>query len=77
MDGALSRKKQMAKFQSHLFVKELFPAPILLTWDSEIDTLSLKHEAKNRKGFALGAVVAAEFIHTRKGVFTMSDVLGF
>ena len=53
------------------------PGTHTVTWDSEIDTLSLRHEAKNRKGFALGAVVAAEFIHTRKGVFTMSDVLGF
>ena len=46
-------------------------------WDSEIDKISLKHEAKNRKGFALGAVIAAEFIHTRTGIFTMKDVLGF
>jgi 4-hydroxy-tetrahydrodipicolinate reductase len=53
------------------------PGTHTVNWDSEIDTLSLRHEAKNRKGFALGAVVAAEFIHTRKGVFTMSDVLGF
>jgi 4-hydroxy-tetrahydrodipicolinate reductase len=53
------------------------PGTHTVTWDSEIDTLSLKHEAKNRKGFALGAVVAAEFIYNRKGVFTMSDVLGF
>lgn len=53
------------------------PGTHTITWDSEIDTLSLRHEAKTRKGFALGAVVAAEFIHTRKGVFTMSDVLGF
>jgi 4-hydroxy-tetrahydrodipicolinate reductase len=48
-----------------------------VTWDSEIDTISLKHVAKNRKGLALGAVVAAEFIHSRKGVFTMNDVMGF
>ena len=53
------------------------PGTHTVTWDSDIDILSLRHEAKNRKGFALGAVVAAEFIHTRKGVFTMSDVLGF
>jgi 4-hydroxy-tetrahydrodipicolinate reductase len=53
------------------------PGTHTVTWDSEIDILSLRHEAKNRKGFALGAIVAAEFIHTRKGVFTMSDVLGF
>jgi 4-hydroxy-tetrahydrodipicolinate reductase len=48
-----------------------------VTWNSEIDSVSLKHEAKNRKGFAYGAVLAAEFIYNRKGVFTMNDVLGF
>jgi 4-hydroxy-tetrahydrodipicolinate reductase len=48
-----------------------------VVWDSEIDTISLRHETKNRMGLALGAVVAAEFIHNRKGVFKMSDVLGF
>ena len=55
----------------------MVPGTHTVAWDSVIDTLSLKHEAKNRKGFALGAVVAAEFIHSRKGVFTMIDVLGF
>jgi 4-hydroxy-tetrahydrodipicolinate reductase len=53
------------------------PGTHTVTWDSEIDTISLKHEAKNRKGFALGAVVAAEFISTKAGIFTMSDVMGF
>lgn len=53
------------------------PGTHTVTWDSEIDTLILKHEAKNRKGLALGAVVAAEFIHSRQGVFTMDDVMGF
>jgi 4-hydroxy-tetrahydrodipicolinate reductase len=53
------------------------PGTHIVTWDSEIDTISLKHEAKNRKGLALGAVVAAEYIYSRKGVFTMNDVLGF
>jgi len=48
-----------------------------VTWDSEIDTISLKHEAKNRKGLALGAVVAAEYIYSKEGVFTMDDVMGF
>jgi 4-hydroxy-tetrahydrodipicolinate reductase len=46
-------------------------------WDSEIDRISLKHEAKSRKGLALGAVLAAEYIYGRKGIFTMDDVLGF
>jgi len=53
------------------------PGTHTIKWDSEIDSISLRHEAKNRKGLALGAVVAAEFIHKRKGVFTMGDVLGF
>lgn len=55
----------------------LVPGTHTVTWDSEIDTISLRHEAKNRKGFALGAVVAAEYIHSRHGVFTMEDVMGF
>ncbi len=55
----------------------LVPGTHLIVWESDVDIISLKHEAKSRKGLALGAVVAAEFIHTRKGVFTMGDVLGF
>jgi 4-hydroxy-tetrahydrodipicolinate reductase len=55
----------------------MVPGTHTIVWDSEIDALSLKHEAKGRKGLALGAVVAAEYISTRKGVFTMNDVLGF
>jgi 4-hydroxy-tetrahydrodipicolinate reductase len=55
----------------------MVPGTHTVTWDSDIDTISLKHEAKNRKGLALGAVVAAEFIHSRKGIFTMNDVMGF
>ncbi len=53
------------------------PGTHTIVWDSDIDSISLKHEARNRKGLALGAVVAAEFIYNRKGVYTMSEVLGF
>jgi 4-hydroxy-tetrahydrodipicolinate reductase len=55
----------------------LVPGTHTITWDSEIDTIILKHEAKNRKGLALGAVIAAEFIFNKKGIFTMNDVMGF
>ncbi len=55
----------------------LVPGTHTVIWDSEIDVISLHHEAKNRKGLALGAVVAAEFICFKKGVFTMNDVMGF
>jgi len=48
-----------------------------VSWVSEIDTLTLRHEAKNRKGFAVGALLAAEFLIGRKGIYTMSDVLEF
>jgi len=48
-----------------------------VNWNSEADAITLRHESKSRKGLALGALIAAEFIHQRKGVFTMSDVLGF
>ena len=46
-----------------------------ISYTSEIDKISIQHEAKNREGFALGAVLAAEFLMDRKGIFTMSDVL--
>ena len=48
-----------------------------VTYTSEIDDIEIIHTAHNRKGFALGAVLAAEFISRRKGVYTMKDVLGF
>lgn len=43
--------------------------------ESDEDMLILKHEAKNRSGFALGAVLAAEFVAGKKGVFNMDDLL--
>lgn len=46
-----------------------------ISYNSAIDTIRIEHIAHNRKGFALGAVLATEFIYQRKGIFTMSDVL--
>lgn len=42
---------------------------------SDCDEITLRHEAFSRKGFATGAVIAAEFIQNKKGVFTMEDLL--
>lgn len=53
------------------------PGTHSITWNSAIDSLTLRHEARNRQGFAVGAVMAAEYIATRKGVFTINEVLGF
>ncbi len=44
-------------------------------WESDEDILGIRHEAKSRKGFALGAVLAAEWIIGKKGFHTMSEVL--
>ena len=44
-------------------------------YESMLDTISIKHEAKSRKGFALGAVIAAEYLVDKKGYHTMEDLL--
>ncbi|MDE5669381.1 MAG: 4-hydroxy-tetrahydrodipicolinate reductase [Duncaniella sp.] len=48
-------------------------------WESAVDTITIEHSAKSRDGFALGAVIAAEWIAHRKGIFTidrmMEDIL--
>lgn len=46
-------------------------------YESSIDKIEMVHTAHNREGFGLGSVLAAEWIHKRKGVYTMKDVLNF
>lgn len=48
-----------------------------IIYESEADIISIKHDAKSRKGFALGAVVAAEFTKGKKGFLGMNDMLKF
>lgn len=57
--------------------KRIDPAPgtHTINYDSEIDSISITHTAHNRKGFASGALMAAEFLVGKKGVYTMKDVL--
>jgi len=52
------------------------PGTHIVTYKSLIDDIEIKHTAHNREGFALGAVVAAEWIIGKKGIFDMKDVLG-
>lgn len=54
---------------------EHVPGTHEINYDSEIDSIQIKHTAHNRKGFALGAVIAAEYVKDKTGVFTMKDVL--
>lgn len=54
---------------------ENVPGTHTVTYKSTVDTIEIKHTAHNRDGFALGAVIAAEWIVGKQGVFTMKDVL--
>ena len=51
------------------------PGTHIITYKNDIDTIKIEHEAHSRQGFALGAVIAAEWIIGKTGVFTMKDVL--
>ena len=51
------------------------PGTHTILYESEVDTIEIKHTAHSRKGFALGAVIAAEWIADKTGVFSMKDVL--
>ncbi|GAB1307406.1 4-hydroxy-tetrahydrodipicolinate reductase [Urechidicola sp. KH5] len=52
------------------------PGTHSISYESAIDTIDIKHTAHNRQGFALGAVVAAEWLVDKKGIYGMKDVLG-
>jgi 4-hydroxy-tetrahydrodipicolinate reductase len=54
---------------------ENVPGTHEITYESVVDSIQIKHTAHSREGFALGAVVAAEWLQHKKGVFTMKDVL--
>ena len=54
---------------------ENVPGTHMVNYNSEVDNISISHTAHNRQGFALGAVIAAEWIVGKTGVFTMKDVL--
>lgn len=80
----LHRKKTWVNTQPHdtnelsitAHRSEEVPGTHIVKYSSEIDDIELTHTAHNRDGFALGAVVAAEFIKDKKGIFNMKDILG-
>jgi 4-hydroxy-tetrahydrodipicolinate reductase len=73
VNEAASKPEQLA-----ITSERIDPAPgtHIITCNSAADTIEITHTAHNRTGFALGAVLAAEYIYGRKGVFSMQDVLG-
>ena len=68
--------KPMSK-EIHIEAKRIenVPGTHEVTYNSEIDSISIKHTAHSRQGFAMGAVIAAEWIKDKKGIFSMKDVL--
>lgn len=67
-----SEKKELAIISKRI---DEVPGTHTVTYGSEIDEISITHIAHSRKGFALGAVIAAEWIKGKKGVFGMNDLL--
>jgi 4-hydroxy-tetrahydrodipicolinate reductase len=53
------------------------PGTHIVKYHSLVDDIEIKHKAHSREGFAMGAVVVAEWIKDKKGIFTMKDFLGF
>lgn len=54
---------------------ENVPGTHSVVYNSEVDSIEIKHTAHSREGFALGAVIAAEWLQGKTGIFTMKDVL--
>lgn len=54
---------------------ENVPGTHSINYNSEVDSIQIKHTAHSRTGFALGAIIAAEFVYNKQGLFTMKDVL--
>jgi 4-hydroxy-tetrahydrodipicolinate reductase len=63
--------------QIHIEAKRIatVPGTHKVTYNSTVDSISIEHTAHNREGFALGAIIAAEWIVGKQGTFTMKDVL--
>ena len=57
--------------------EEEVPGIHVVNYDSEVDFIKIKHSAKSRQGFALGAVLAAEYMKGKSGYHTMNDLLTF
>ena len=65
---------RLKSYQSATFEAGRSLAPIGVAYTSEIDSIRIEHQAYNRRGFALGAVVAAEWIVGKRGMHEFSDL---
>jgi len=75
LTGWLSEEKQEFKIPIKSVRKGEVTGTHDILWKSDADEILLRHTAKNRSGFAQGAVMAAEYIQKKSGIFTMNDML--
>jgi 4-hydroxy-tetrahydrodipicolinate reductase len=75
---AATSHRPVAKGELHITSARVghVPGTHRVLFDSRADSIELVHTAKNRGGFALGAVLAAEWLKGKKGIFTMNDMMG-
>ena len=73
-----TNQQQLNESELSIISQRIDPAPGTHTvkYSSPIDDIEIRHTAHNRLGFATGAVLAAEFLAGKKGIYTMQDVLG-
>ncbi len=73
----LNNESTKEKLAIHAIREGQVPGIHTIKYESNIDSISITHDAKNREGFALGAVLAAEFTRGKKGFFGMQDLFNF
>ena len=78
-DGTVEGTKDVAadKLRIDAIRRDEVPGIHSITYDSEADSITITHDAHSRKGFALGAVLAAEFTATHTGLLTTDDLFKF
>lgn len=74
---SLEKENKASDIAIHCIREGEVPGIHEIVYESEVDTISIKHDAISRKGFALGAVLAAEFIKDKRGFLGMNDLLKF
>lgn len=75
-EWALNTASKSSEIAIKALREEHVPGTHIVNYQSDIDAIEIKHTAFNRKGFAIGALRAAEFLYGKKGIFGMKDLLG-
>lgn len=77
MADAIARGKEIPADRLPILTRREGEVPGIhtVTWESPVDTITIEHSAKSRDGFALGAVIAAEWLAHRKGIFTIDRMM--